>query len=140
MKGYFRFLKSPGLGGLTIKCRLVLYPRHLFYLTHRWDPKYTTTSGQSGPRSGGNEGVLHIPQISWNGASPSDTVYCYTLDIHVEGAYSFVEGNWHILQPLPKGSGFAFSVECRKVIGLEQSVSKNNVLLKFNSIMTIMVE
>ena len=31
-----------------------------------------TTLGQSGPRSNGNEGVLHIPQIFEATASPSD--------------------------------------------------------------------
>ena len=30
----------------------------------------TITPGQSQPRSNGNEGVLHIPQISKTGASP----------------------------------------------------------------------
>ena len=34
----------------------------------------TTTLGQSGPGSNGNEEVLHIPQSSRTGASPSDTV------------------------------------------------------------------
>ena len=32
------------------------------------------TQGQSGPESNGNEEVLHTPQISKTGASPSDTV------------------------------------------------------------------
>ena len=31
-----------------------------------------TTPGQSGPRSNGIEGLLHIPQISKAGVSPSD--------------------------------------------------------------------
>ena len=34
----------------------------------------TTTLGQSGPGSNGNEGVFHIPQSSRTEASPSDTV------------------------------------------------------------------
>ena len=35
-----------------------------FYLTHRWDHNRYYHSGQSGPESNGNEGVLHIPQAS----------------------------------------------------------------------------
>ena len=34
----------------------------------------TTTLGQSGSGSNDNEGVLHTPQISRIGTSPSDTV------------------------------------------------------------------
>ena len=34
----------------------------------------TTTSGQSGPRSNGSEGVLHIPQSPKTEDSQSDTV------------------------------------------------------------------
>ena len=38
-----------------------------------------TTSGQSGPESDGNEGVLRIPQISSiTGASPSDCLMWYS--------------------------------------------------------------
>ena len=33
-----------------------------------------TLTGQSGPGSNGHEGVLHIPQSSRTGASPSDAV------------------------------------------------------------------
>ena len=37
-----------------------------------------TTLGQSGPRSNGNEGVLHIPQSSSiTGTSPSDCLVSY---------------------------------------------------------------
>ena len=36
-----------------------------------------TTQGQSGPWSNGDEGVLHIPQISKAGASPSDCLMLY---------------------------------------------------------------
>ena len=36
-----------------------------------------TTPGQSGPKSNSNEGVLHIPQISKAGASPSDDLALY---------------------------------------------------------------
>ena len=32
-----------------------------FYLNNRWDPAGTTTLGQSGPGSNGNEEVVHIP-------------------------------------------------------------------------------
>ena len=34
----------------------------------------TTAPGQSGSGSKGNEGILHIPQNSRTGASPSDAV------------------------------------------------------------------
>ena len=34
----------------------------------------TTTPGQSGPGSSGNEGVLHIPQSSRIAPSPSDAI------------------------------------------------------------------
>ena len=34
----------------------------------------TTTPGQSGPGSSGNEQVLHIPQSSRIGATPSDSL------------------------------------------------------------------
>ena len=37
----------------------------------------TTTPGWSGPGSNGREGVLHIPQISKAGASPSDCLISY---------------------------------------------------------------
>ena len=36
--------------------------------------KSTTTMGQSGPGSNGNEGVIHTCQISRTGSSPSDAV------------------------------------------------------------------
>ena len=36
-----------------------------------------TKWGQSGPGSDGNEGLLHIPQISKVGASPSDCLMSY---------------------------------------------------------------
>ena len=37
----------------------------------------TTIQGYSEPRSNGNERLIHIPQISWTGALPSNTVYTY---------------------------------------------------------------
>ena len=37
----------------------------------------TTTPGQSGPESNGNEGVLHFLQISKDGSSPSDCLMSY---------------------------------------------------------------
>ena len=40
----------------------------------------STTLSQSGPGSNGNEGVLHIPQSSRTGASPSDAIECHTED------------------------------------------------------------
>ena len=36
-----------------------------------------STPGQSGPGSNDNEGVLHIPQNSRTGASPSDGLRSY---------------------------------------------------------------
>ena len=44
----------------------------------------TTTVNQSGPRNNGNEGVLHTPKISRNGALPSDTVLCHSQDTPFE--------------------------------------------------------
>ena len=44
----------------------------LFYLTHRWDPIRYNPPNKSGPESNSNEGVHHIPQSSWAGASLSD--------------------------------------------------------------------
>ena len=50
----------------------------LFYLTPSSCTLLgATTPGQSGPVSNGNEGVLHIPQISRAGASPSDSLVSY---------------------------------------------------------------
>ena len=40
---------------------------------HDTKPFDTTTPSQSGPKSNGNEGVLHILQSSKTGASPSYT-------------------------------------------------------------------
>ena len=37
--------------------------------------------GQSGPESNSNEEVLHTPQNSRTGASPSDAIWCHTQDI-----------------------------------------------------------
>ena len=39
----------------------------------------TTTPGQSGPGSNSKEVILHTPQTSRTGASPSDTVKCHTV-------------------------------------------------------------
>ena len=41
-----------------------------------------STPGESGPGGNGNEGVLHIPQISKNGASLSDGLMSYNQDTH----------------------------------------------------------
>ena len=46
-----------------------------------------TTPGQSGPRSNGNEGVHHIPEISKAGASPSDLFNVISRTL-VDGALS----------------------------------------------------
>ena len=48
-----------------------------FNSTHRWDPKGTTTPGQSEPGSNSNGGVLHIPESSTTGASLSDGLVLY---------------------------------------------------------------
>ena len=48
-----------------------------FYLTHRWDLIGTTTPGQSGPGSNGNEVVFYIPQIFGTGTSPSTALESY---------------------------------------------------------------
>ena len=40
----------------------------------------STNSGQSGPGSNGNEGVLYIPQNSRAGALPLNAVQCYIQD------------------------------------------------------------
>ena len=45
-----------------------------FYVTHR---SGATTPSQSGPGSNGNEGVLHIPQISKAGASLTHCLVSY---------------------------------------------------------------
>ena len=36
----------------------------------------TTTVGQGGPESNGNERLLQTPKSSWSGFSPSDAIYC----------------------------------------------------------------
>ena len=43
----------------------------------------TTTPGQSGHGSRGNEQVLHVSQSSRTGASPSNVVYGHTQDTHL---------------------------------------------------------
>ena len=58
----------------------------------------TITSGQSGPRSNHNEGVLHILQSSKTGPSPSDGLVSYLghllggegfyLSVEVQSVYS----------------------------------------------------
>ena len=48
-----------------------------FYLTHRWESNRYYHSGQSGPGSNGDEGVLHIPQTSKTGTSPSDSLMSF---------------------------------------------------------------
>ena len=63
-----------------------------------------TTMGQSGPDSNGNEGVLHIPQSSQTGASPSGYLVSYQ-DTHGGGeglapsaeiqlVYSTAQADW----------------------------------------------
>ena len=50
----------------------------------------TTTPGQSVPRSNGNEGILHISQSSWSGASLTDSLLSYVGDSLGEDSYPFV--------------------------------------------------
>ena len=50
-----------------------------------------TTPNQNGPESNGNEGVLHIPQNSWTGASPSDGFVLYPGHSLVRGLTPFAE-------------------------------------------------
>ena len=49
-----------------------------------------TTPGQSGPGNNGNEGVLHIPQNSKTGASPSNGLMSYPGHL-LEDCYSSAE-------------------------------------------------
>ena len=52
-----------------------------------------TTQSQSGPRSDGNEGVLHIPQnSSISGTSPSDCLVSYPGHLF-EGVLTFLQRN-----------------------------------------------
>ena len=54
-----------------------------------WALTDTTIPDHSGPGSNGNKGVLHKPQISRIGASPSDTVFVIprTYGINGRGGY-----------------------------------------------------
>ena len=61
-----------------------------------------TTAGQSGYESNGNERVLHIPQISKAGASPSDCLVSYQ-DTRWEILTSLQRYSWYILQSQPTG-------------------------------------
>ena len=59
----------------------------------------TTTLGQSGLGSNGYEGVIHTPQSSRTGVSPSLTVYCHIQDIRqrwvvMQLMYSTAPANW----------------------------------------------
>ena len=64
----------------------------------------TTTLGQSGPAGNGNKGVLHIPQSSITGTSPSDYLVPYpghTLgefypSAEMQSMYSAAPANWAI--------------------------------------------
>ena len=44
------------------------------YLTHKCAPTDTTTPGQSGPGSNGNEGILHTTQSPITGVTPLDAI------------------------------------------------------------------
>ena len=65
----------------------------------------TTTLGQSGPESNGNEGILYIPQSSRNGASSSDGLVLYPGHLlRLGGGLTLVQRySWYILQPQPDG-------------------------------------
>ena len=63
----------------------------------------TTTSGQSGPGSNGNEGVLHVPQSFKIGALPSNFLMSYPryllgrgsyLSVEMQLVYSIALANW----------------------------------------------
>ena len=58
-----------------------------------------TTQGQSGPRSNGNEGVLHISQGSRTGASPSGSLMSYPGHSLGGGLTPLQGSNWCILLP-----------------------------------------
>ena len=68
----------------------------------------TTTPSQSGPGSNGNEGVLHVLQISKAGASPSDGLMSYlghSLEesypsSEMKSVYSTAPADWAIGVPV----------------------------------------
>ena len=68
-------------------------------------PTGTTTPGQSGPGSNGNEEAFHIPQSSKTGASPSYGLVSYPR--HTLRGWGCLTSeqrcNQHILQPQPNG-------------------------------------
>ena len=69
----------------SCRIRLLIWPIDI-------NLKGTTTPGRSGPRSNGNEGILHTLQISRTNASPLDTGKCYiqTLDVFFLFLFCFV--------------------------------------------------
>ena len=69
-------------------CRGVNYPHSTIWPIDR-TLSGATTPGQSGPRSNGNEEVVHIPQSSSiTGASPSDCLVSYLGHLLSGGGYS----------------------------------------------------
>ena len=67
----------------------------------------TNTSGKSGPGSNGNEGVLHISQNSWTGASSSDAVYCHIQEFRIGWEVTRQKRfSLYILQPQMIGLSF----------------------------------
>ena len=75
-----------------------------------------TTLGQSGPWSSGNEGVLHIPQSSWTGVSPSDCLVSYPRhtffffvggesypSAEMQSVYSTASTKWTTIVKLTRG-------------------------------------
>ena len=64
--------------------------------------KGSTMRDQSGPKSNDNEGVLHTPQNSWAGASPSDSRVLYPEHSFVVSITPLQRRNF-ILQSLPTG-------------------------------------
>ena len=67
-----------------------LFAHSLFYLTHMILSS-ATNLGQNGPGSNDNEWVLHIPQISNHGASPSDCLVLYQGHSLAGKSYPYAE-------------------------------------------------
>ena len=79
---------------------------------------------QSGPGSNGNEGVLHTPQSSRNGASPSIVVKCHTWDINsiwpIDGTQT---GPTTLSQSGPGSNGHEGVLYIPKIFRIEASPS-----------------
>ena len=75
-----------------------------------------TTPGQSGPGSNGNEGVLHIPQISKAGVLPSDGLMSYPIHSLQAGLTLLQRSSQYILQPQLTGLTRWLKNLCRNMI------------------------